>query len=177
MKNAEVFDHDETAIILDKAYHVRFTMRAVFMLEKKYESITAALDVLCGDDATQATGAVVDFLCTLTEASPETVAACLDAARFPKAYSGLFQTIRRDIPLKEGDRPEGEDIHVSRDWDKLYFVGRERLKSFFTNDEEFWNSTPRRFWKLYELWLWDNDHETEPQTIEDMEVYMGELDT
>ncbi|MCL1844597.1 MAG: hypothetical protein FWF77_01700 [Defluviitaleaceae bacterium] len=119
---------------------------------------------------------MIDILSVLTGATPETVVGSLDAARFPDAYKGLFETIRRDIPFKEGEAPPEEGAKGSCDWDRLYYIGRERLVNFYPTDDEFWNSTPRRFWKLYELWLWDNNLDKETEQIEDMEVYMGELD-
>ena len=42
-------------------------------------------------------------------------------------------TVRRDAPY---------------DWDKLYFIGRYRLQF---SDDEFWECTPRKFWKIYEM--------------------------
>lgn len=34
------------------------------------------------------------------------------------------------------------------DWDMLYFIGKYRLQ---LGEREFWECTPRKFWKLHDL--------------------------
>jgi len=65
MNNRELFDQGETLIVLDKPYLVRFTMQAVFELEKQYKSISAALAALCGDDSTQGTKSLYNIIFTI----------------------------------------------------------------------------------------------------------------
>lgn len=144
MGNRDVFDNKGTMILLDKVYTVRFTMRAVFLLEEIYGSITNALKGLSGEPA-QALDVLINFVSVLTGLSPKDTVLYLTHERVPKVVAGIYEAIQRDFPAKKDDAKEG-----TSDWVELYCIGRYRL---LMGEDEFWNSTFKRFSKLYEKWL------------------------
>ncbi|MCL2577980.1 MAG: hypothetical protein FWE27_08020 [Defluviitaleaceae bacterium] len=170
MINTDVFEFekDEIRVLLDVSYAIKFTLKAVFQLEKRYGSMPAALKALLGENPDEAKEAAVSFLCVLTGLNPEKINENMDALRFRMAFEGLTKALKRDFPDKKDCDPEDEEENWQpNDWDYLYAVGRMRL---LMNEDEFLETTPRRFFKLHYLWRLLNGHE-QPEE----EVYTGAL--
>lgn len=141
-------------MFLDKARIIRFTMRALLLLEDAYGSVRAAFNALrdMGDSVRRAK-AVVDFLYALAESlTRDEIAGYLFSADISDVYGKIIEAMENDMPLGDG---KTETDSGAYDWDWAYYTARYRL---LMNDEEFWGCTPKRFWKLVSLWNEDHGH-------------------
>jgi len=170
---SDLFDNKIITLVVDKPYIARFTMRAVFQLERIYGGAAAAVRSLDLSEPETAVTAVIRFACLLSGIEPEKVEDIFlaNTGKFYAAFGAIRDALIRDLPGGEG----AEDGSGERggadgwDWDWLYYTGRYRLRM---TDEEFWDSTPRRVWKLNRLWLTDRGLiKTDP-----VRAYIDEID-
>jgi hypothetical protein len=167
MSKTDVFDLKTIIINLDKPRVLRFTMRVIFELEQKYGSMRAAIDCLYSGDAEQSVMTAVDFLSYLTGLTKKRLDEVLTVSSLIEARLRIPLAMEAAFPDIDEYKERAKNQYESNDWDNLYFIGRYCL---LMSDKEFWNTTPRRFDKLYYLWLVANG-KIEPER----EVFMGEM--
>jgi hypothetical protein len=156
-RNADTVDTRHTVIVLDKPYHARFSLETIFKLEKLYGTMAAALRALL-----ESPDAVVHFYSALLGISPDTVPMAL----LPKLLDQMVEIIVRDFPeAGDGNQTERES---AINWDEWYFIARYSLQM---DDAEFWNCTPRRFVKLFDMYK-RSLTTTQPDTVSNAEAFV-----
>ena len=156
-------------IILDKPRAIRFTMRGIYDIEQIYGNMRSMLDAYFSATPETALNATIDVLSVLLRLDKGyiykhiTEKALMDIrAKIPACITACFADAREGT--SEGAY---KDPYEPYDWDELYYIARYKLKM---TDKEFWDTTPRRFDKLYYLWLADNGIiKKEPK------IYTGEI--
>jgi hypothetical protein len=142
-------------------------MKSVLTLEEMYGSLRGCIDKFNDDDFEVRIAAVMALLRVgLDVADVEgflTVDKVVEAMMLiPRALDACFPGVDEGVERARREPYEGWN------WDEFYFIARYRLGM---TDGEFWGCTPRRFDKLYYMWLVDKGAiEKEP------EIYMGEVD-
>ena len=85
-----------------------------------------------------------------------------DTARIIKA---LFEGYAKDMPEKEEDEPDPEEepdqINVAR----LLVIARTQMKM---SEEEFWKTTPRKYFKLFEEYIALQGRKSGESSIDDL---------
>jgi len=155
---------------LDKPYILRFTMKTIYELEQIYGSMRAAMDSFYHKDTGVAVQATVIYLSILLALDKKHIdeligfETMMDARiKIPAALMASFS----DVDDENDEEHKKASPYEPNDWDWLYFIARYKLQM---SDDEFWDISPRRFDKLYYLWLVDNGViKPEP------EIFMGEL--
>jgi len=173
---SDMFCDDMITMLLDKPYAARFTMRAAFALERLYGSVRSAVAALDTAAPERAVAAVVRIACLLTGLAPGVVEDILneDIFKFYDCLRCIYELLLRDFPAAEG-APGSDDIGEGSDegydWDWLYYTARYRLRM---SDEEFWDETPRRIWKMNRLWMQDRGYIKTTDTP--ARAYIDEID-
>jgi len=159
------------AVIGGRAFALRFDMRAVFALERRFGSMGDGLTALFDPDGFRdavavfvlaAAGAAGDGV----DSSAEDAAVLLDAGDWDAGLlrERVLEALGRCFAEPDEFAVPGDGCGT--DWDEVYYIGRYRL---LMSDDEFWGSTPRRFDKLHRLWL------TERGLLRESRVYMGDF--
>lgn len=158
-------------IIIDKPRIFKFSMLAIYQIEKKYKDINTAFNLLnLKNDTKTYILTVIDFLyyCVIPNASKEQIENWITVDNLIKATEIIFKAANLQFPNIEDKEPTQQRKDEAYDWDWLYYVGRYHLNM---SDNEFWSCTLRRFLKLCKLWSKDNGITKDGDTKTDKKVY------
>jgi hypothetical protein len=169
MKTMYTDDGVYTRLIIDKVYHVKCTRCTVRLLEERFGSIREANRRLFGQEPEGIVAAVVEYLHAMVSVEKKKLDAWLNVRRLTEALAVIREVIERDFPPADEFRAE-EPGSGDWDWDALYFSARYRL---LMTDAEFWDCTPRRFWKLTKLWKRFNVPGSDLDYYDEKEIYTG----
>ncbi len=174
MKTMLTDDRNFDLLMLDKVYPIRLSMNALHLLEKRYGSLAEAVSAFFSGKPETCVEAVIEFVHVLARIDKRKIEKLLNVSRFDGILKSVKTAIENGLPPKEDGRYEGENHgDDSLDWDRLYFIGRYRL---LMSDKEFWGCTPRRFWKLSDMWVKYNVGE--PDSLDDYdkkEIFTGPM--
>jgi hypothetical protein len=140
---AATLDTRSTMILLDKPYHARITIRAMFRLELSFGKITNA-----PVDFFSSAGALPIFFAAILDISPDTVMQHINSKNMSKLIAALNEMLERDC-VKPSENTDNANSEKEINWDELYHHARYRLNM---SDDEFWSCTPRKFSVLSELY-------------------------
>jgi hypothetical protein len=159
MSKTDTLEREQFFFTLDKPRLLKFTMKSVLTLEEMYGSLRGCIDKFIStsqgtdndDDFGVRFAAVVALLQAGLDVSDVEGFLTVDKAvkammLIPKALDACFPGV------DEGAERARRNPYEGWDWDELYFIARYRLGM---TDGEFWGCTPRRFDKLYYMWLVD----------------------
>jgi hypothetical protein len=153
----DVIEPAAVVLILDRPYPLRLTMRGLADIEGRYGTVRAAFAALrCSDDDT--VDALVFFITVLSYKSEhETVREALTAENIVCAYQKVLEAFNIGLRGSRAEYAEREQVSESDiftlDWDWWYYIARAR---FGFSDGEFWDSAPRKFFALCDMWARDN---------------------
>jgi hypothetical protein len=170
MVKTDLFEQEVIVLRLDKPYVLRFTLRVVYQLERRYGNIKAAMDALFSGTVEESVVAAACFVYVMTGIEKERVDDLLDVNTYRHVLDVVLKLVGRDFPTNESDpgAGDGDTDNNTHDWDEMYFFARYRLRM---SDDEFWACTPRRYWKLNYLW---GVHHGLAQPED--EIFMGEVE-
>lgn len=165
MGKRDTLENKLIVALLDKVRPIRITMLSLLILEGIYGTVGKAMGALRdADDPKRVYAAIIDFLYATTAGMTKIEAERhLNENNILDVHRGLIDAVIRDFPEADGSdsKPESDNY----DWDNLYYIGRYKL---LMGDDEFWGCTPKRYWKLFSLWL--EEHGAGVENSKELEV-------